>query len=131
MNGKVKITDPAATASTGAYSLALKVAGFVFISGPGPIDGEGRIVPGPIGAQIRLTLQNVRRLIEAGGGRLDHVVKCTCYLADIATFAEFNAGYREFFADPLPRRRQSRLALTASASRSTRSPMSRVETDIL
>jgi enamine deaminase RidA (YjgF/YER057c/UK114 family) len=75
MNGKVKITDPAAAPNTGAYSLRLKVGGFVFISGQEPINSEGRIVAAPIGAQTRPTLQNVRRLIEATGGRMDHVVK--------------------------------------------------------
>jgi 2-iminobutanoate/2-iminopropanoate deaminase len=101
MNGNVKITDPAAAPNTGAYSLALKVGAFVFISGQGPIHSEGRVVAAPVGAQTRPTLQNVRPLIEAAGGRMDHVVKCACYLADIDVFAEFDA-YREFFADPLP-----------------------------
>jgi 2-iminobutanoate/2-iminopropanoate deaminase len=74
----------------------------VFISGQGPIGSKGRVVPGAIGAQTRPTLQNVRRLIEAAGGRMEHIVKCTCYLADVGAFAEFDVAYREFFADPLP-----------------------------
>lgn len=102
MTRQIKITDCAAAPNTGAYSPALRVGGWIFVSGQGPIDSEGRVVPGAISAQTRLTLENVRRLIEAAGGGMNAVIKCTCYLADIGTFPEFDAAYREIFAEPWP-----------------------------
>jgi hypothetical protein len=49
-------------------------------------------------------MENVRRLLEAAGARMDQVVKCTCYLADIADFQAFDAVYREAFGGLLPAR---------------------------
>lgn len=99
---KTRITDPQAAPNTGSYSPALRAGPWVIVSGQGPLDPEGRIVPGDIASETALTLENVRRLVEAAGATMDDVVKCTCYLADIADFDAFDAVYRGFFRDPLP-----------------------------
>jgi len=101
-NMKTMITDPDAAINTGSYSPALRVGPWIFVSGQGPISPTGTIVSGSIAAQTRLTMDNVRRLIEAGGGKMDQVVKCTCYLADIRDFDAFDEVYRTCFAPPLP-----------------------------
>jgi len=97
-----RIVDPLAAPNTGSYSPALRVGPLVMVSGQGPIDRHGAIVDGDIRAQTALTMENVRRLLAAAGAGMDDVVKCTCYLADIADFAAFDAVYREYFSDPLP-----------------------------
>jgi 2-iminobutanoate/2-iminopropanoate deaminase len=97
-----RIVDPFAAPNTGAYSPALRVGPWVMVSGQGPIDEKGAIVEGDVGAQTELTMENVSRLVEAAGGTLDDVVKCTCFLGDIADFQAFDAVYRSFFRDPLP-----------------------------
>ena len=102
MTAKRRIVDPFAAPNTGAYSPALRFGPWVMVSGQGPIDANGAIVAGDIGAQTALTLENVRRLVQAAGGTLDDVVKCTCFLSDIADFQAFDAVYRSFFRDPLP-----------------------------
>lgn len=102
MTAKQRIVDPNAAPNTGSYSPALRIGPLVMVSGQGPIDAEGRIVAGDIRAQTALTMENVRRLVEAAGASMDDVVKCTCYLADIADFDAFDAVYRGFFKDPLP-----------------------------
>jgi 2-iminobutanoate/2-iminopropanoate deaminase len=71
----------------------------VFVSGQGPIDSEGLAVPLELGVSSP-DADRVRRLIETARGRMDHIVKCTCYLADLGAFAEFDTVYREVFADP-------------------------------
>ena len=48
--------------------------------------------------------KTVRQLLEAAGARMDQVVRCTCYLADIGDFAAFDAVYREAFGTALPAR---------------------------
>ncbi|OQX65269.1 MAG: hypothetical protein B5M51_01240 [Anaerolinea sp. 4484_236] len=35
---------------------------------------------------------------------MEHVVKTTCFLADMGEFAEFNAVYAEFFTEKPPAR---------------------------
>ena len=99
-----RIIDPAAAPNTGAYSPALKVGDFVFVSGQGPIDPNGNIVSGSIDSEVALTLDNIRRLLAAAGARMDQVVKCTCYLADIADFDAFDRVYRGYFGDVMPTR---------------------------
>jgi 2-iminobutanoate/2-iminopropanoate deaminase len=86
----------------GPYSPAIRAGGFVFVSGTGPLDpatGEPRL--GPIEDQVRLTLENVRAVLEAAGATLRDVVKTTVYLADMDDFAAMNRVYANFFpADP-------------------------------
>lgn len=99
-----KITDPNAAPNAGAYSPALKFGDFVFVSGQGPIDPKGNIVSGSIESEVALTLDNIARLLAAAGARMDQVVKCTCYLADIADFDAFNGVYSTYFGAVKPTR---------------------------
>lgn len=97
-----KIADPLAAPNTGSYSPALKAGDWVFVSGQGPIDPEGNVVSGAIENEVALTLGNIARLLEAAGARMDQVVKCTCYLANIADFDAFDRMYRTYFGDVPP-----------------------------
>ena len=99
-----KIIDPLAAPNTGSYSPALRAGDWVFVSGQGPIDPKGNVVPGSIESEVTLTLDNIARLLEAAGARMDHVVKCTCYLADIADFDTFDRVYRTYFGEVPPAR---------------------------
>ena len=89
-------TDALAKA-TGYYSPALRIGEWIHVSGQGPIDGQGNVVAGDIESEVGLTLSNIRRLVEAAGGNVAQIVKCTCYLADIADFEAFDRVYGEFF----------------------------------
>ena len=102
MMTKQKIVDSRAAPNTGSYSPALKVGPWIIVSGQGPIDATGAVVPGDITEQTILTMENIRRLVESAGGSMDQVVKCTCYLARIEDFAEFDDAYRRFFNGTLP-----------------------------
>jgi hypothetical protein len=33
---------------------------------------------------------------------MNRIINCTCYLADLVAFAEFDTVYREVFANPTP-----------------------------
>lgn len=98
------VQDPDAAANTGTYSPALVFGDFVMVSGQGPITPQGEIVNGSVAEETRMTLENVKKLLEASGSNMSQVVKCTCYLADIKDFDEFDAVYREFFNAPYPAR---------------------------
>ena len=41
-------------------------------------------------------MKNLSAVLEAAGVSFDDVVKTTCFLADIADFAEFNGVYGKF-----------------------------------
>ena len=53
-------------------------------------------------AEARQAMQNIQSTLEAHGYALDHIVKCTVMLADMAEWQRFNAVYMEFFPDAAP-----------------------------
>jgi 2-iminobutanoate/2-iminopropanoate deaminase len=77
---------------------------WLFISGQGPLDPSGKIVGSCIRTQTEQTMQNIKRLIMAAGGSMEHVARCTCHLSTLSDFAEFDAIYRSHFSAPYPAR---------------------------
>ena len=104
------IQHPDKKVSTGAYSAAVEIDGWVYISGQIPIDlATGEIQRGTIEEQTRVVLGHIDKMLEAAGCGRQDVVKCQCFLGDIADFARFNEVYAEFF-DTQPRPARSTLA---------------------
>ena len=102
---KQVISTNQAPAAIGPYSQAIQVGNLVFASGQIPIDpATGNFVPGGVKEQARQLLTNVKAILEEAGLTLDNVVKTTVFLADMNDFADVNAVYAEFFAEPYPAR---------------------------
>ncbi len=95
-----------APAAIGPYSQAIDSgAGIVFVSGQLPIDpATGTFPEGGIREQTRQSLCNAGAILESAGLGLQHVVKTTVFLADMADFAAMNEVYAQFFAAPFPAR---------------------------
>ena len=99
------ISTTKAPAAIGPYSQAIKVGNLVFTSGQIPIDpATGNFVEGGIKEQTRQSLTNVKAILEEAGLTMANVVKTTVFMADMADFADMNAVYAEFFAEPYPAR---------------------------
>lgn len=96
----------AAPTPVGPYSQAIVAGGFVFASGQIPLDpASGKLVAGDIEVQTARVLDNLSKVLEAAGSSLDHVVRASVYLADLADFPRVNAVYARYFsADPKPAR---------------------------
>ena len=47
--------------------------------------------------QAHRACQNVGTVLRAGGTDYEHVVKTTCFLADLGDFAAFNQVYAAYF----------------------------------
>jgi reactive intermediate/imine deaminase len=93
---KVISTDKAPGA-IGPYSQGYIVGDMVFTSGQIPIDpATGEMAEG-IDAQTEQSCKNVMAILEAAGSGSDKVIKTTCFLAEIADFAAFNAVYAKYF----------------------------------
>jgi len=89
----------------GPYSIGIRTSSLVFASGSAGVDpSTGQLVPGGIEAETRQTLENLKSILEAGGGSLKSVVKTTVFLRDIAEFPKMNAIYREYFPVDSPAR---------------------------
>jgi 2-iminobutanoate/2-iminopropanoate deaminase len=102
---KKVISTTKAPAAIGPYSQAIKVGNLVYTSGQIPIDpATGSFVEGGIKEQTRQSLQNVKAILEEAGLTMKNVVKTTVFMADMNDFADMNAVYAEFFAEPFPAR---------------------------
>ena len=92
------ISTENAPAAIGPYSQAIEVNGFLFASGQVPLCPKTGVVVGTtIEEQAKQTCENVKGILDAAGLTFADVVKTTCFLADIADFAAFNAVYAEYF----------------------------------
>lgn len=102
---KTMIHSDKAPAAIGPFSHGIAHAGFIFTSGQLPVCKEiGGVVEGGIKAQSIQSLDNLKYVIEAGGGDLTTVIKTTCFLADINDFAQFNEVYKTYFNTDCPAR---------------------------
>jgi 2-iminobutanoate/2-iminopropanoate deaminase len=92
----------------GPYSLAVAAEGkFIFIAGQGPWSPvTGNFERGTIAEQTRLTLDNIKRVIEAAGGKMENAVSARVFLQPMTeeTFAEMNAVYAEYWGANKPTR---------------------------
>ena len=86
-----------APAAIGPYSQGYIMGGIVYTSGQIPVDPKTGAVPEGITAQAEQSCKNVAAVLEAAGTSLEHVVKTTCFLSDMANFAAFNEVYAKHF----------------------------------
>ncbi|MCT7946635.1 RidA family protein [Shewanella septentrionalis] len=94
-----------APAAIGPYSHGTSYGNLIFTSGQLPVCKEkGGVVDGGITAQSIQSLDNLKYVLEAGGGSLETVLKTTCYLAEISDFAAFNEVYKTYFKTDCPAR---------------------------
>lgn len=97
MDLKYTQTDKA-PAAIGPYSQAVAMGNLLFTSGQIPLDpATGELAGDTIEAQARQSIANVGAILEANGIGFENVIKTTCFLADMADFAAFNAIYAEAF----------------------------------
>jgi 2-iminobutanoate/2-iminopropanoate deaminase len=95
-----------------AYSQAIVADGFVFLAGQVALNAEtNEYVLGDIRSETRLTLENLRALLEASGSSLRDVVSVRVFLADLNDFEGMNEVYQEFFPEDPPVRTTVGVAL--------------------
>ena len=89
----------------GPYSQGVLSGAFIFVAGQGPIDPKtNEFALGDIRFETRLTLSNIRAVLEAGGASLRDVVRVGVFLADLNDFDAMNEVYREYFPEDPPAR---------------------------
>jgi len=92
--------------ATVPFPEGVRVGNMLYLSGQlGNLPGTLRLVEGGLRAESRQTLENIRTVLRGQGLDLQHLVRCTVMLADIADWPAFNEVYREFFGStPMPAR---------------------------
>ena len=95
---------PASGGSRYSYSPGLRHGDVLYVSGQVPIDPLTGDKPSAFADQVRLSLENVRRVAVAAGARLEDALRVGVYLSDLANFEAMDEIYRTYFEDPLPAR---------------------------
>jgi 2-iminobutanoate/2-iminopropanoate deaminase len=77
--------------------------GLIYVAGQGAHD------PGPaeqfdIGHHTTIVMDNVKKLVEAGGGTMDSVLQLTVFLADIKYYDGMNKVFKTYFPNGGPAR---------------------------
>jgi 2-iminobutanoate/2-iminopropanoate deaminase len=83
-------------------SQAQRVGDLIFVSGQASIDLNGEIVAGDFEAQARQSIENLSKVLKAGGSNLDKLVKVTIYVTDISKFDVVMKLRQEYFSFPYP-----------------------------
>jgi 2-iminobutanoate/2-iminopropanoate deaminase len=111
------VSTTGAPPAAGPYSQAIVTGDFVFCAGQLGTDPSTGQLPEGVQAQTAQALRNLQAVLDAAGCTFADVVKTTCFLADIADFATFNAIYARFFPDPPPARSTFQVAALPKGAR--------------
>lgn len=83
------------------YEQAREAGGFVFVSGQTPQDESGG-VPEDIEAQVEIAVGKIEALLDPFDVRLEHVIRVTYYLTDIADLAGVRSALDRVLPNPRP-----------------------------
>ena len=103
MSGK-PITGDGVAPAIGPYSAAIESGDLLFCSGQLGMDPATGELRDGVAAQAEQALVNMRALLAAAGFGVEHVVKCTIFLTNLADFATVNEIYGRTFSEPYPAR---------------------------
>ena len=93
-----KISTTNAPAAVGPYSQAMMYGDILFTSGQiGLNPATGAFAGDDVVTQAKQVCENLKAVLAAADMTFDNVIKTTCFLAEIADFAAFNAVYAEYF----------------------------------
>jgi 2-iminobutanoate/2-iminopropanoate deaminase len=82
--------------STAPFSAVVKVGNMLYLAGQLGTD-KGKLAEGGIGPETKQALTNIKTVLEANGSDMEHVVKCTVFLADMKEWPAMNDVYRTMF----------------------------------
>lgn len=75
-----------------------------YVSGQVSIDMNAKLIDGGIEEQTKVTLENLKAVLEKAGLSLENVVRTGCYLLRREDLAGFNKIYAEYFTSDKPAR---------------------------
>ena len=83
-------------------SQAQRVGDLIFVSGQASLDLDGNIVDGDFETQARQSIENLSKVLQAGGSDLSKLVKVNIYVTDISQFDVVMKLRQEYFSPPYP-----------------------------
>ncbi len=102
---KTAITSPELAPPVGPFSQAVKIDGFLFLSGQVAQDpATGKVVEGGIVPETERVFQNLSAVLKAASRSFDDVVRAGVFLTKMTDFAAMNGIYAKYFSQPFPAR---------------------------
>jgi reactive intermediate/imine deaminase len=98
------IQSKGAPAAIGTYSQGVRAGNSVYLSGQIGLDPETMQMAEGIEAQTHRVFRNLAAVADAAGMSLDHAVRMTVYLTDLAHFARVNEIMAQYVREPYPAR---------------------------
>ena len=117
-----RVIAPPGPKPIGPYSPGILAGDFLYVSGQGGRDAEGKL-PATIEGQVRQTLQNVKAIVEAAGLTMEHVVYSQVYLDNIAHYDAMDRVWKEVFSKAPPARAVLGVTSCRRTSRSRSTPL--------
>ncbi len=77
--------------------------GLIYISGQGANDA-GNVEGADIGTHTKKVMDNVKKLVEAGGGTMDSILQLTVYLGNLDYYDGMNHVFKDYFPNGGPAR---------------------------
>ena len=77
--------------------------GLIYISGQGANDG-GAVEGASIEDHTRKVMENIKRIVEEGGGTMDSILQLNVYLATLEHYQAMNKVYYSYFPNGGPAR---------------------------
>jgi len=99
----VMISTDKAPKAIGPYSQAIRAGNTLYVSGSIGMDAKGELKSG-IEEQTKQSLENLKAIIQAAGGKLSDVVKVTVLLKSMSDYATVNGIYAKYFTHQPPAR---------------------------
>jgi 2-iminobutanoate/2-iminopropanoate deaminase len=104
MEKKIIVSETVPKA-VGPYSQAVQAGNTVYTSGVLPLDTvTGQVAGGDVKTQTEKVIENLDNTLKAAGLGLEHIVKTTVFLTNMADFADMNDVYAKAFKSSYPAR---------------------------
>lgn len=94
---KLQTVQTESVPAVGPYSQAVRAGDFIFTAGQIGLEGKTGIIVEGIERQVHQVLRNLTEVLIAAQSDLNHVVKTTIYLKNIADFQKVNEIYTTYF----------------------------------
>jgi reactive intermediate/imine deaminase len=101
---KTVIQTREAPAAIGTYSQAVRAGDALYLSGQIGLDPATMQMAEGVEAQAHRVFRNLAAVADAAGLSLDHAVRMTVYLTDLAHFARVNEIMAQYVREPYPAR---------------------------
>ena len=102
--GVQKLDYEGKAAGTGFITPLIIHNGVIYIAGQGAHSHDSSEFPMDIETHTKKVMENVKTLVERGGGTMDSILQLTVYLADIDFYEGMNGVFKTYFPNGGPAR---------------------------